>query len=98
MVSSIFLEVRYRSRWPVRRAEFLRQRPQVRGARIFGAIDAMAETWNLLLAGQHVLHCGQRGFFVAGLEQHLDHFFVGAAMQWTLQRSNAGGHGGMNIG
>ncbi len=79
-------------------AQFFGQRAQVRGAGIFGAIDAVAEAGDLLLVDEHVLHVGQCRFFVARIEQHADDFFVGAAVQRSFQRSDAGRDGGVNIG
>ena len=34
----------------------------------------------------------------AGFEQHLDHFFIGAAVQRAFERADAGGGGGINVG
>ena len=61
-------------------AQFFGKDPQVRGARILGAINAMAETGNLHLARQGALHPVDRGFFAGELQQDLDDVLIGAAV------------------
>ena len=65
-------------------AQLLGEHAQVRGARIFGAVDAMAEAGDLHLARQRVLHALDGGLFVAQVQQPLDDVLVGAAVQRAL--------------
>ena len=71
---------------------------QVRRARIFGVIHAMAEAGNLLLLRQHALdvidRIGARG--VDGF-QDAEHRFVGAAVQRPLQRPDRRSDGRVHV-
>ena len=74
-------------------AEFFGKLPQVRGARIFGAIHAVAEPGNLHLVRQLFAYLIYRGIrFRIDFEQEPDHVFIGAAVQRSLQRADRGGN------
>ena len=78
-------------RMPGAAAEVLRHLPQVRGARVFGLVDAMAEARDLLLARELALHevvDAVAAGVLAEIEQHLHHLGVGAAVQRALQRAD----------
>src|ERR1039457_378054 len=53
-------------------AQFLAEHAQVRGPRIFGAVDAVAEAGNLDLARQRAFDRIHSGVFIAQAEQPLD--------------------------
>ena len=82
-------------------AELLRHPPQVRRARILGAVDAMAEAGDLLLARELAADVGVDalgGRVLPDLEQHLHHFGVGAAVQRSLERADAGHDRRVHVG
>src|ERR1039457_322515 len=79
-------------------AQFLAEHAQVGGARIFGAVDAVAEARNLDLARQRAFDRIHGGIFVAQAEQPPDHVLVGASVQWAFKRADAGRHRRVDIG
>ena len=78
-------------------AQLFGEHAQVRGPRVFGAVHAMAETWNLGLAREGVLNGFGGGFLVAQAEQPFDHLLIGAAMQRAFQSADPGGDGRVDV-
>src|SRR5579883_965042 len=67
-------------------------------ARVFGVIDTMAETGNLLLLRQQTADIINRvsALLIDG-EEHAHDSFVSAAMQRAFERANSSGNGGMHV-
>src|SRR6185503_21048051 len=81
--------------------EVARHVPQGRGPRVFGVIDPMSETGNLLfprqLAADDFLGLLGRGGRT-NVEQQAHDVRVGAAVERALQRRDRGDDGGVNVG
>ena len=60
----------------------------MRGARVFGAVDAVSEAHDLLLIGKRIQHPVLNLFDAANLHQVLDDAFVGAAVQRAFERAD----------
>ncbi len=71
----------------------------MRSARVFRLVDTVAESGDLLLGSQHVLHIFHRvrPGLVDGVEQAHD-AFVGATVQRALQRANRARDSRVNVG
>ena len=83
------LDMRYSFSCPVRLPSSSRQHAQVRGARIFRAVHAMAEARDLDLVGQRVLHALHGLLRIApACSSMLDHVLIGAAVQRSFQRAD----------
>src|SRR5581483_804491 len=72
-------------------AQFARHLAQVRGAGILGVVDSVSEAGDFLLLGQKIPYVLNR--ICAGainLLKHAEYSFVGATVQGSLQRADAG--------
>ena len=70
-------------------AQIARHDAQVRGAGIFGVVDAVTEAGNFFLLLQHLADVSDRvSLLPVDSVQEAEDGFVGAAMQWALQCSD----------
>ena len=80
-------------------AEFLGHAAEVRGAGIFGVVDAVAEAGDLLLFGEHLADVldGVGAGFVDGVEE-AHGGLVGSAVERAFEGADGAGDGGVDVG
>ena len=72
---------------------------EMRGSRIFGVVDAVSESGNLLFLAQHLFDVLDRvGTGTIDGFQDVEDSLVGSAVQWAFQTSDGGDDGGVHIG
>ena len=75
----------------------LGERLQVTSARVVRLVDAVAEAHDPVLAGEALLDVRLHVVHGANFIEHVHHFFIGAAVQRTLQCANGRSDGAVHI-
>ena len=70
---------------------------EMRRARVERLVNAVPDTHDLLFLRELLLDIGVDFVFAPDLLQHVDHAFIGAAVQRTFKRADRRGDGGVNI-